>query len=383
MTNGSGVTNHMMAGDPWVGFSTNILPLLNWQLWIVPGMLVALGIISGIILEKLLLGSIRRILNHTAIELNAEIAATLRGVILWIFGLWGAHMATYSIHFLDRDTLEVVRRIIFSLGMLLAIQIAAKISVALARFYLIRSGGARTLPNTSIFENIVRVLVFILGFIMLLQTLGVSVLPLITALGIGGLAMSLALQDTLANLLAGIQMLLAGQIRVGDTIQLESGQTGKVEDIGWRTTTLRQLSDNLVILPNSKLASNVIQNFTQPHPDLTITLILTVSTENDLQTLEKLASDVAAEVGKRLIQEKNPGRSKPVELKPIVRYQSYGESWLNMAISLPFKSVMDGGLVRHELIKALSQRFRSEGIEIPFSRNIMHFSPVGGAENPL
>lgn len=353
----------------------DVIPLLQWQLWVAPGFFMLLGIVAGVVVEKLLVGTLRRLFNHTALELNDAISATLRGVILWIFGLWGVQMATYSIHFLDAETLGLIRRILFVIAMVLAIQIIAKISVACVRFYLNRSNGAHALRNTSIFENIVRLLIFALGFIMLLQTLGISVVPLITALGVGGLAISLGLQDTLANLFAGINMILARQIKVGDTIQLENGQSGLVEDIGWRTTILRQLSGNQIILPNSKLASNILLNYTQPHPELTVSVTLPVSANQDLDKLENLAMDVAADVGKKLLREKQKSKQSST-VTPVIRYQSYGDSWLNMLVSLPFPVALDAGLVKHELIKALHQRFRVENIEIPFSERQVHMIPL-------
>ena len=96
---------------------------------------------------------------------------------------------------------------------------------------------------------------------MMLNAVGVSITPIITALGVGGLAMALALQDTLSNLFAGIHILAEHTIRIGDFIRLETGQEGYVEDISWRTTRIRMLPNNMVIVPNSKLAQSVVVNY--------------------------------------------------------------------------------------------------------------------------
>lgn len=362
--------------DPMDKLAKTALPLLDWRLWVGPSFFVSLGLVGGLVVEKLLLGTIRRVLSHTSMELNEHIASLMRGVIFWLFTLWGVYMATFCMPFLAPGTVALIRMSVFIVAMLLSIRLLAKVAVAMVRFYLGRTKALQALPNTSIFENIIRFGIYIFGIIMLLQTLGISVVPLITALGVGGLAVSLALQDTLANMFAGIQMILARQIRVGNTVQLENGLSGRVEDIGWRTTTMRQLSGNMVILPNSKMASNIIVNYTNPHPDLTISFQMTVPLTADLEQVETLAMEVAKDVALKLLLEKNPGK-KPKEFTPQVRFVSYGESWINMAIHLPFTLAMDGGLVKHELFKALHARFVAERISLPFPQSVVHLDMVG------
>ena len=95
-------------------------------------------------------------------------------------------------------------------------------------------------------------IVAILGLLVVLNGLGLSITPMLTALGVGGLAVALALQEPLANFFAGVFLTLAGQIRSGDYVKLDSGQEGYVVDFSWRSTRLRMLANNLVVVPNSK-----------------------------------------------------------------------------------------------------------------------------------
>lgn len=365
------MNSHMQ--DPMAKVLKSIMPLLDWRLWIGPGFFVTLGIVTGLIVEKLLVGAIRRVLSHTTSkDMNEHISALMRGMIFWLFTLWGVYLATFcTTTFLAPGTISLIRMMVFIAAMLIAIRLLAKVAVAMVRFYMSRSKELQALPNTSIFENILRIAVYVFGVIMILQTLGVSVVPIITALGVGGLAVSLALQDTLANMFAGIQMIVARQIRVGNTVQMESGQTGVVEDIGWRTTTLRQLSGNMVIVPNSKLASNIIVNFVNPHPDLTVSFQMSVPLTADLEKVEALATEAATQVGLKLLAQKS-FKTKPSEFNPMIRFVSYGDAWINMAINLPFNVSMDGALVKHELFKALHARFLAENISLPFPQKIVH-----------
>lgn len=356
--------------------------LLTWAPWLWPAATVLLGLVVGMVVERLVLRGVREILKHTPLELNEQIAATLRGVIFWLFAMWAIYMATYGLPFLQGGQVVLVRHLVFLIAMLLSIRLLARVAVATLRFYLNYSKALSALPNTSIFENIVLFVVYVLGLLMMLQTLGVSIVPIVTALGVGGLAISLALQDTLANLFAGIQMILARQIKVGNTIQLENSYVGEVVDIAWRTTTLRQLSGNMVILPNSKMASNIIINYTTPHPDLTVTFPMAVALDADLQQVETISQEVAQAVGQTLIRQKLGKSSKSASsFNPLVRFLSYGESWINMAVQMPFTMPVDGGLVRHELFKALHQRLMAEKISLPFPQNVVHLDfPAEQAE---
>jgi small-conductance mechanosensitive channel len=114
--------------------------------------------------------------------------------------------------------------------------------------------------------SVLKVAVWIIGCLVLLSGLGVSITPMITALGIGGLAISLALQDTLSNFFAGLHLLIEKPIRLGDFVKLEWGQEGYVANIGWRTTRLRMSSNDLVIVPNNKLMQSVVINYSRPSP---------------------------------------------------------------------------------------------------------------------
>ena len=122
------------------------------------------------------------------------------------------------------------------------------ISVAVARFAAgavssVVTARAGVAQSATIFVNIVRVAVVGIGLLVLLQSLGVSVTPLLTALGVGGLAVALALQDTLANLFAGVHILVSRKVQQGDYVRLDSGQDGYIVDINWRNTTIRQLAE--------------------------------------------------------------------------------------------------------------------------------------------
>ncbi|MGW2208737.1 mechanosensitive ion channel family protein [Streptomyces sp. NPDC001781] len=218
-----------------------------------------------------------------------------------------------------------------------------------------RSGVA---GSATIFVNITRVLVLAIGFLVVLQTLGISIAPLLTALGVGGLAVALALQDTLANLFAGIHILASKTVQPGDYIRLSSGEEGYVVDINWRQTTVRQLSNNLVVIPNGQLAKTNMTNFTRPEQELTVLVQAGVSYDSDLEHVEKVTMEVVDEVMTEIT-------GAVPEHEAAIRFHTFGDSRIGFTIILGVGEFSDQFRIKHEFIKRLHRRYREEGIRIP------------------
>jgi small-conductance mechanosensitive channel len=230
------------------------------------------------------------------------------------------------------------------------------------------------LPVSSLTRNIAWGLVALTGLLVILNHLGLSIAPMLTALGVGGLAVALALQEPLANFFAGVFLTLAGQIRVGDYVKLDSGEEGYVLDFGWRSTRLRMLANNLVVVPNAKLAQAIVVNHHLPSEELAVLVGVGVDYASDLEHVER----VAMEVGREVMGEVKGGVA---EFQPFIRYHTFGESSIDFTVILRAKEFTDQYLVKHEFVKRLHRRFDEEGIAIPFPiRTIAHRDPPPGGE---
>jgi small-conductance mechanosensitive channel len=204
----------------------------------------------------------------------------------------------------------------------------------------------------------VKVLVIAIAAIVLLGALGVSVAPLLTTLGIGGLAAAFGLRETFANLFAGVQITLSGNIHVGDFVKLETGEEGIIEDIHWRATRVQTLLNHLVVIPNSKLAESIVTNYHLPSKDVAIVVELGVHQASDLERVERVAAEVARSIMKTV-----PGAVP--EFQPLVRFASFKESSIAVNVILRVREFRNHILIRHEFIKALLPAFAREGIVIP------------------
>lgn len=226
--------------------------------------------------------------------------------------------------------------------------------------------STRQFPSISIFVHLTNSLVFTVAALAVLQCLGISVAPLLTALGVGGLAVALALQDTLSNFFAGLHLLAARPIQLGDYIRLDSGEEGYVADITWRSTTIRDLMRNMVIVPNSKMTEAKIVNYNLPQKEMAILVQASVTYDSDLDKVEQIALDVA-----RTVMEKVNGGAN--DHPPAVRFHSFGEYSVNFHVMLYVRQFSAQYYIRHAFIKRLQKRFILEAISLPEPTHTISF----------
>lgn len=158
-------------------------------------------------------------------------------------------------------------------------------------------------------RNVLKIIIYFTFLAIILERIGIAVAPLLAGLGIAGLAVALALQDTLSNFFAGLHILADKPFREGDYIKLESGLEGTVDSIGWRSTKLRQAANNCVIIPNAKLAQNVIINLSMPNEMLSVAYELNIDYGEDADKVEEIILKALQKVQKEhpdLFRESEP-----------------------------------------------------------------------------
>jgi len=324
--------------------------------WLPPTLFILGGLILGIIFEKIILKKINKFVSRTEWEVDDFIVQSLKGVTVLFFfvgGIYGA-LAYFD---LPEQADTIANKTLLVILILAITIVAARIAVGLTQFYSNRLKG--DFPSSSILTNVIYGLVLIIGVLIILQSLGISIAPLLTALGVGGLAAALALQDTLSNVFAGIQIIISGQIRQGDYIELSGGEAGYITDISWRYTIIRAISNNMIIVPNSKLSTSIITNYHKPQQEMSVLMPVGVAYDSNLEHVERIVIEVAKEV----MEEVDGGVP---EYEPLVRYNEFGDSSINFNVVMRTKEFTSQYLLRHEFAKRLHRRFNQEGIEIPF-----------------
>lgn len=141
----------------------------------------------------------------------------------------------------------------------------------------------------SLFRRFSRIFAAIIGFLFILHVWGVQVGPLLASLGIAGIAIAFALQSTLGNIFGGISLIIDKTIKKGDIISLESGELGTVHDVGIRSTKILTLDNDIVTIPNGKLADSRIKNISQPDLSTRVNIDFGVEYGSDIEKVKQTA----------------------------------------------------------------------------------------------
>lgn len=325
----------------------------------VPSVVAAVAMAVLFVIRGVTFHVFNRWTKRTGAKVNGVIGDSLRTPsIYWCIAI-GLYIAL-ELSELPRKYVFVVERTIYILIVFSATIAFANLAVRAFESYAQRSDI--NIPATGIVFGVFRATIIVAGVLVILNILGVSIAPLLTALGVGGLAVALALKDTLSNLFAGLYIIASKQVRPGDYIKLNSGEEGVVTDITWRSTTIMSSANNIIIVPNAHVASATITNYELPERQMYVSVQVTAPYTGDLGRIEEITCEVA-----RAVMNGLPGAVPGQE--PSVRFHTFGDTGVGFSVNVKIEDYSSIFAVRHHLIKALHKRYAEEGIAIP-ARNV-------------
>ncbi len=225
------------------------------------------------------------------------------------------------------------------------------------RFYATKMDALRS--SAILVRGASRIIIGGIGLLIILDSFGVSITPIIASLGLGSIAVALAVKSTLENFVCGMQLITDQPIMVGHFIRLESGEEGYVEKIGWRSTWVKLPTNNMIIIPNSFLINSKITNYHYPERILVVKMEVGVHYGSDLEKVEKITIEVASDVMKNV-------KGGVPNFAPVIRYHTFDASSINFTVVMQAQEFSDTGVVKHEFIKRLHRRYNQEKITIPY-----------------
>ena len=322
--------------------------------------LIAVGLL---LLGAVILGFIlNRVFHHWTIRLQGKwgemLFALLESLPMPLL-LLASLYAVLEVFDLPHKWEVIASKLILALVIIVLFYFPAKIFILFLRQASLRNPGLEQVTAPATF--VVRALFALVAIVIILENLGIHLTAVWTTLGVGSVAVALALQETLSNFFAGLYIMADRPVRPGDYIQLDSGQEGFVVRIGWRSTSLRTRPNNLIVVPNSTLAKAVITNFSLPDARMGFVLNVGVAYGTDPDRVEK----VLLEVARGAIEDKVEGLL--ADPPPAARFiPGFGDSSLDFSLVVQLRDQADQFAVQSELRKRIAKRFTAEGIEIPF-----------------
>lgn len=334
---------------------------------ILPVCILAASLALGIGLNSLLKSKLEHIIHSDEDNIKNIFFRALRGVPIsfcLIVGLyWIVNTATY----LPDALIRVFSCVLFTV---IVFSITRVVERTLSGFIRRKFSSSSDATQSTLLDTIFRVLIYASGLLMILDYYNISIAPIITAMGVGGMAIAFGVRETLENIFSGLQLIVSKQMRVNDYIKLSTGDEGRVTDINWRFISIMPPSEgSVVVIPNKIIAGSITTNYSMPRDDIVVSVPIGVSYDSDLDHVEKVTLEVAREMMMKIDNyqpdldetgfDKNP-------LAPAVRFQEFGDSSINFRAILHATNFTQQGLLKHEFIKAISKRYAAEGIDIPF-----------------
>lgn len=330
----------------------------------------ALFIIGTVIVAHLVTLLFRNILlkitAKTITKLDDDIVKTMQRPIYWGVILTGIYLALSQLPELQQYIPTIA--MIAQTGFILILLIAA---IKLSNVFFGWVANNKKLKKkhagfAMVFHKITNALIYFLGIIFILQAVGISITPLVASLGVGGLVIGLALQSTLSNYFSGLYVVADGFVKPEDYIELDNGVRGYVVTVGWRNTIIRTWNNNLVMIPNSKLADSMITNYNEPENKGSFIVECGVAYNTDLKKAEKVALETASKIQKK----KKYGAE---DYKPVVRFYEFADSNINLKVVLQADKYKDHYEMKHDFIKELKSAYDKTGIVISFPMRTLDF----------
>ena len=323
--------------------------------WVIAAGVLAGWILTLLALKRVLVGLFRRVVQRPHLQHLTSLIDAIAPALTIAIAVSGIEVAAQIAPLPQVWRADVA--VILTGGVVAALVIFAD---KISRLWLRRAATRYALfaEGYGLVTGAVRGTIIALGLLMFLESVGISIGPLLASLGIGSLAIALALQETLKNIFSGFFLIADKSLEVGDYVKLQSGQEGQLFKLGWRSSKFRMLTSEVVVVPNSQLVDSIVTNYRAPDGKVAIPVDVAVLNSNDPVHVERIVREVAREVMASVI----PDRSS---YDPEVLFEGISGNLINLTVLIQAGSSDLIATVRSEFIKRAVARFAREQIKLP------------------
>lgn len=334
---------------------------------VIPACILATSLTVGIFLNKLLKQKVSSRIQDDESGIKGIFFNALQGVPISFCVIVGLYWIVNTSGHLPQGLVKAFSYVLFAAIVFSATRVLER---TLSGFIRLKFSSTSDASQSTLLDTIFRVLIYASGLLIILDYCGISIAPIITAMGVGGMAITFGIRETLENIFAGLQLLISKQMRVGDYIKLSTGDEGNVVDINWRFISIIPPNESsVVVIPNKTIAESVSTNYSRPRDDLLVQVPIGIGYESDLEKAEEVALEVARETmikvdGYEPEFDENGVDKNP--LAPSIRYTGFDDSSINFKANMHLTHFKRQFVLKHEFIKAIKKRFSAEGINIPY-----------------
>lgn len=332
---------------------------LNWNLivkWLAPIVVVLMITLIGFLVEKRLQKLRKNPDNNNLLRKYSFILESFDGII-FIWSIVGSIALILPSLSLPSALYILIQKILMVIGLFGGTILASRLAVSSIQLY--GKKNETSLSITSLFEYLTKVLIFSIGFLIIIQSIGIQITALITAFGVGSLSIGLAFQNTLSNLISGINIIISRKIRPGDYIKFKNGEEGYVIDVELKYTLIRDIYENIIVIPNRQIIDSSFKNYTLSNSAFLLPIKIGVGYDNDLAKVELITLDIA----KHILEQVEGGVK---DFEPFLRYEKFDYYAINLIVYLKINEYFDQLIVTHEFIKEIHKVYQQEDIVLAF-----------------
>ncbi len=330
--------------------------------------LVATALVSAV-LRSVVFSTVARLTRRTSTTLDDRLLKAIRSPLSLLVYIFGLSIAFNFIEkryqdYISADFTHVIDAVIYGIGVFVVAVLIVKVVSAVLQWYgdtvAVRTETRLDDEFVPLLDRAIKIVVITLAVLIVLDHFGVDVKGLVAVLGIGSLAVALAAKDTLANMIGGFTIMIDRPFRVGDMVRLSDDRRVVVQEIGVRSTKFLTFDNTMVIVPNAELVKSTVHNITYPQPMVRVVVDVGVSYDSDMKQVREVMLDEA---------DRHPDiLSEP---EPRFFFLSFGDSALDVSLRCHVVRAEDHRKISSQLCEQILNRFRSEGIEIPFPQRVV------------
>jgi len=331
--------------------------------------IILITALASALLRTLVFSTVSRMTRRTSTTLDDRLLKATRSylsLLVYVFGLSVLFdfLGSRYTEYLGANLMEVINAIIYAVGVIVVAILLVRVVSAFLGWYgdtvAVRTETTLDDEFIPLLDRTVKIVVFTLAVLIVLEHFGVDIKGMVAVLGIGSLAVALAAQDTLANMIGGFTIMIDRPFRVGDMVSLPDERRVVVHEIGIRSTKFLTFDNTLVIVPNAELIKSTIHNVTYPMPQVRVAVDVGVSYDSDIRKVREVLLDEARQ---------HPGVLD--DPAPQFFFLNFGDSSLDVTLRCHVACAEDHRKTSSELRIQILKRFRAEGIEIPFPQRVV------------
>lgn len=302
--------------------------------------------------------------KFTESDLDDRIIEAVKKPVYFIIILTGLYVAIARLP-LEPKVKAIADGIVFVLGVGIAISIALRVVDVLIEWYAteiaVKTQSTVDDQLIPLVEKVANIFILVMGLITVLKHFGYDVLSLLTALGVGSLAIGLAAKETLTNMISGFTIMVDRPFGIGDRIELTGGQVGDVLDIGLRSTKIMTPEQNTLVVPNAELVNTKVVNLSFPSPKIRNKITVGVAYGSDIEKAKMIMKECALSV-----------HSVVKEPAPDVFFTKFGDFSLELMLVYTTEKFGDKVPSQDAINMLILKRFQEDGIEIPFPTKVVY-----------